>query len=153
MRPASAYEWSVRVVGRAEHASAQAFVRTRQFDVDSALSFDAAYPAVTALEYVLGAVGGDLAAGLRDAARRRRFALDGLECVVTAELENALAHLGVIGEAGTPAIARLRVRVYASAPEAPPGQLLEAWREALARSPLAHTFARLARFEPELTEV
>ena len=63
----------------------------------------------------LGAVGGEVVNGLRAFADRRRLSIDAVEAVVSGALENGLTYLEVIGEQGQPKIARIHVKVFASA--------------------------------------
>src|SRR5262245_15075899 len=84
--------------------SARVSVGRRQFAIGRPVEFDDASPHVAALEYALGAVGGEIVNGLREFARRRRLALDAVEALVTGELQDGLAYLEVIGEPGRPRI-------------------------------------------------
>lgn len=86
----------------------------RHFPIGRPVEFDEASPHVAALEYALGAVGGEIVNGLREFARRRRLALDAIEALVTGELRDALAYLEVIGEQGRPRLGRITVRVFVS---------------------------------------
>ena len=55
-------------------ADARVSVGRRQFSIGRPVEFDDASPHVAALEYALGAVGGEVVNGLREFARRRRLA-------------------------------------------------------------------------------
>jgi hypothetical protein len=72
----------------------------RQFSIGRPLELDELSPRVAAIEYALGAVGGEVVNGLRTFANRRRLAIDAVEAVVTGELENGLTYLEVIEEQG-----------------------------------------------------
>ena len=85
-------------------ADARVSVGRRQFSIGRPVEFDEASPHVAALEYALGAVGGEVVNGLREFARRRRLPIDAVEALVTGELQDALAYLEVIGETGRPRI-------------------------------------------------
>src|SRR5262249_35844776 len=63
-------------------------------------------------EYALGALAGEVVNGLRVFAERHRVEVDRVEAVVTGELEHGLAYLEVVGEAGQPRIARVRLKVF-----------------------------------------
>src|SRR5262245_52511557 len=97
-------------------AAARVSVGRRQFPIGRPIEFDDASPHVAALEYALGAVGGEVVNGLREFARRRRLAIDAVEALVTGELEDALAYLEVNGERGRPRIRRIGIRVFAASP-------------------------------------
>ena len=143
-----AYTWSVRLSAH-EDGRTKAFVRRHQLEVGTPLEFDPEYQGITALELALAAVGADLAAGLRMLARRRRVPLDSLELVVDATLNNPLTHLGVIGEEGTPAIERLRVKAFAS-PADVEEDLRAVLEDVMRRSPLVQTLKRAVQLEVEL---
>jgi hypothetical protein len=96
---------------------ARVTVGRRQFSIGRPLEFDEASPHVSAIEYALGAVGGEIVNGLRAFADRRRLPLDAVEAVVSATLESGLTYLEVIGEPGQPKIARIHVKVFVSAPD------------------------------------
>src|SRR3954466_8907412 len=99
----NAITMSLRVTATAR-ASARVSVGRRQFSIGRPVEFDEASPHVAALEYALGAVGGEVVNGLREFARRRRMPIDAIEAVVTGELQDGLAYLEVIGETGRPRI-------------------------------------------------
>ena len=97
---------------------ARVSVGRRQFSVGRPLEFDEMSPRVAAIEYALGAVGGEVINGLRAFADRQRLAIDAVEAVVTGELEHALSYLEVIGEHGQPKIARIHVKVFVASEDA-----------------------------------
>lgn len=97
---------------------ARVSVGRRQFAIGRPLEFDEASPHLAAIEYVLGAVGGEVVNGLRAFADRRRLPIDAVEAVVSGALENGLTYLEVIGEQGQPRIARIHVKVFVSAGDA-----------------------------------
>jgi hypothetical protein len=74
-------------------ADARVSVGRRQFSIGRPVEFDDASPHVAALEYALGAVGGEVVNGLREFARRRRLPIDAVEALVTGELQDGLAYL------------------------------------------------------------
>jgi hypothetical protein len=94
---------------------ARVSIGRRQFSIGRPLEFDEASSRVAAIEYALGAVGGEIVNGLRAFADRRRLPIDAVEAVVTGELANALSYLEVVGEQGQPMIARIRVKVFVAA--------------------------------------
>jgi hypothetical protein len=94
---------------------ARVSIGRRQFPIGRPMEFDEASPHVAAIEYALGAVGGEIVNGLRAFADRRRLAIDAVEAVVNATMENGLTYLEVIGEQGQPKIAHIHVKVFVSA--------------------------------------
>ncbi len=116
---------------------ARVSVGRRQFSIGRPLEFDEASPRVAAIEYALGAVGGEVVQGLRVFADRRRLPIDAIEALVTGELENGLSYLEVIGEQGPPRIARIHVKVFVACGDAAAiGRLFE---HVLDRLPLVCT--------------
>jgi hypothetical protein len=97
---------------------ARVSIGRRQFSIGRPLEFDEASPHVAAIEYALGAVGGEIVNGLRAFADRRRLSIDAVEAVVSGALENGLTYLEVLGEEGQPKIARIHVKVFAAAADA-----------------------------------
>jgi hypothetical protein len=118
-------------------AAARVSVGRRQFSIGQPLEFDEASPHVAAIEYALGAIGGEVVNGLRVFADRRRLPIDAVEAVVTGELENGLAYLEVVGEQGQPTLARIHVKVYAASPDGPATRAL--FERMLERLPLVCT--------------
>ena len=116
---------------------ARVSIGRRQFSIGRPLEFDDASPRVAAIEYALGAVGGEIVNGLRAFADRRRLAIDAVEAVVSGALEGGLTYLEVIGEQGQPKIARIHVKVFVSAPDAAPTRAL--FEHMLDRLPLVCT--------------
>lgn len=141
--------FSVRVTAAAGDGSATAFVRTHRFVVGAPVTFDEKDPHIAALEYVLGAFGGELVNGLIATARARHVIVDDAEAVVRAELDDPLAHLGVVGAEGHPGLARVHVKVYASS-GADEETLRALWDETLRRSPLVRTLERVVRLDLQL---
>ena len=144
------FEWQLRVraTGRGR---ATAYTRNQSFEVGKPLQFDAEYGQVTALEYVLGAIGADVVNGLVDTARAKRLGVDSVEALVTGELNNPLMHLGVVGEEGHPGLETVRVKVYVTSDETE-AKVIEAWNEMLDRSPLVHTFRSVLDLELKIVD-
>jgi hypothetical protein len=139
------YTWTLRV-STTHTDCASVFVRKHRFDVGAPVHFDVEYDAISALEYVLGAIGADIVNGLQALARKRRLEIDHIEAVVQGELNNPLTHLGVIGEEGHPGLEKVSVKVYVASLEAE-AEIQRLWQEMLARSPLVWTFQSAIQFE------
>jgi hypothetical protein len=131
-----AHTWTLRV-GATERDQATVFTRQHQFRVGALVHFDRAYAAVTALEYVLGAIGADLVNGLQTLARKRWVAIEQVEAVVEGELNNPLTYLGVVGETGHAGLEKVWVRVYLASSEEE-ATIQRLWQEMLATSSLVH---------------
>src|SRR3954464_7342547 len=106
----------------------------RHFSIGRPVEFDDASPHVAALEYALGAVGGEVVNGLREFARRRRLAIDAIEALGTGELLGGPAYLEVIGEAGRPRIGRIGIKVFVASVDDTATRAL--FDETIARLPL-----------------
>jgi hypothetical protein len=124
-------------------------VRRLQFAVGRPIEFDEASPRIAALEYALGAVGGEVVNGLRGFASRRHIGIDHIEAVVTCELEGETAYLEVVGETGQPKIVRVHLKVFVSSPDEP--ALRRAWSELTGRLPLVCTMRSAFPIDLELT--
>ena len=128
--------------------AARVSIGRRQFSIGRPVEFDEASPHVAALEYALGAAGGEIVNGLREFARRRRIEIDAIEALVTGELTHALTYLEVVGESGPPRIARIAVKVFVSAPDGAAVRALFA--EVLDRLPLTGTLKTAVDVKTEL---
>jgi OsmC-like protein len=136
----ASFVWSVRV--RPGHdGQAVAAARTNLFTICGQASFKDADPHPSAVEYLLGVLGGDLLCGFTAQAARRGVPLDALEVAVSGRLNNPLVHLGVVGEHGHPGFETISGTLYVSAEAAAP-DLERLWQETLRRSPLVHTLER-----------
>lgn len=143
------HTWSLRV-SAADRDAAHVFARKHSFVVGAPVSFDDEEPRISALEYALGALGADLVNGLVQLARTRRVEIDHAEAVVEGALHDPLAHIGVIGATGSPALAEVRVKVYASS-GADDEDVRRVFQDVLERSPLARTLAPVVRLDLSLT--
>jgi OsmC-like protein len=139
------HSWTLRVSAM-ERGQATVYTRQHQFRVGAPVHFDRSYEAISALEYVLGAVGADVVNGLQMLARKRRIAIEQLEAVVMGELNNPLTYLGVIGETGHPGLENVCIRVYLASPEEE-ATIQRLWQEMLATSPLVRTFQAAIQLE------
>ena len=129
-------------------ADARVSVGRRQFLIGRPVEFDEASPHVAALEYALGAVGGEVVNGLREFARRRRLPIDAVEALVTGELQDALAYLEVIGETGRPRIRRIAVKVFVASVDDTATRAL--FDETIERLPLVATLRAALDLDVEL---
>jgi hypothetical protein len=129
-------------------AVARVSVGRRQFSIGRPVEFDDASPHVAAIEYALGAVGGEVVNGLREFARRRRLALDAVEALVTGELEHGLVYLEVIGESGCPRLRRIAIKVFVASMD---GRATRAmFDEMIERLPLVSTLRQALDLDVDL---
>ena len=129
--------WTVRVEGGRDRGT-KVYSRNHVFTVGQQASFDVEDERLSAVEYLLGALGADLTEGFQVAAARRRIPVAAIEMRLSGRLNNALTHLGVIGEEGHPGFESIIGTLYVSA-DAAPSVLEELWRTTLERSPLFNT--------------
>src|SRR5215813_13872105 len=129
-------------------ASARVSAGRRQFSIGRPVEFDDASPHVAAIEYALGAVGGEVVNGLREFARRRRLAVDAVEALVTGELEDGLAYLEVIGERRRTRIRRIAVKVFVASVDDQATRAL--FDEMLERLPLVATLRDAVELDIDL---
>jgi hypothetical protein len=139
--------WTVRVRATAD-GGASALARTHRFEVGDAAPFDVEAERVSGLEYALGALGAELAAGLLTRARRQGREIEEAEALVRCTLEDPLAALGVIGATGHAGIGFLGVKVFARTLE-PPDVVAALWQETLQASPLYVTLAKACTLEAD----
>lgn len=129
-------------------ADARVSAGRRQFSIGRPVEFDDASARVSALEYALGAVGGEIVNGLREFARRRRIDIDAIEALVSGDLDHALTYLEVVGETTPPRLVRIAVKVYVAAEDADAIRAL--FLELLDRLPLACTLRAAVDLTTEL---
>jgi hypothetical protein len=129
-------------------AAARVSVGRRQFSIGRPVEFDEASPHVAAIEYALGAVGGEVVNGLREFARRRRLPVDAVEALVTGELQDGLAYLEVIGETGQPRLGRIGIKVFVASAEE--SAIRAMFDEMIGRLPLVSTLRKAVDLEIEL---
>ena len=136
----SDYAWTSRVSWTGE-GRATAYTRNHAFTVSGQASFREADAHPDAVEYLLGALGGDLISGFASQATRRGVEVDAMEASISGRLNNPLVLLGVVGESGHPGFETISCTLYVSA-DADEKILKEIWQTTLARSPLVNTLDR-----------
>jgi hypothetical protein len=129
---------------------ARAYARVQAFDVGSQATLVDADPQPSAVEYVLGALGGDLVRGLDRAASGAGVTLYAVEMTLSGRLDNILVHLGVIGEEGHPGFRSIDGTLYIST-DGDQSTIESVWQRTLARSPLYNTLTRCADVTIRLT--
>lgn len=134
------FKWKARVSWLAGDRST-AFTRNNSFLIEKQASFKEKDPYPSAIEYLLGALGGDIAAGFHSVAPRFGVSIDALEVSLSGQLNNSLVLLGVIGESGHPGLETIEGRIYISA-DAEEKTLQEIWEVVQTRSPLVNTLKR-----------
>ena len=134
------HTWTSRVRWLCEDR-ATVYTRNHAFTVGGQASFRETDAHPDALEYLLGALGGDLISGFASHATRRGVEVDAMEASIFGRLNNPLVYLGVVGESGHPGFETISCTLYVSA-DTDEGLLKEVWQTTLARSPLVNTLDR-----------
>lgn len=134
------HAWTSRV-SWVDGGWAAAYTRNHAFFIGGQASFRETDPHPDAVEYLLGALGGDLISGFASHARRRGVEVDAMEASISGRLDNPLVYLGVVGESGHPGFEEISCTLYVSA-DADEEDLNEIWLTTLARSPLVNTLGR-----------
>jgi hypothetical protein len=122
---------------------ARVYARAQSFDVGSQASLRESDDSPSAVEYAIGALGGDLVCGLERAAEGQGILLHAIEIALNGRLDNILTHLGVVGEEGHPGFAAIDGTAYIGS-EADETVIQRAWQRTLDRSPLYQTLSRVA---------
>jgi hypothetical protein len=125
------------------------YARNHSFGVGRAASYRESDVHPSAIEQLLGALGGDLMSGWQAACSRAGLVLEAAELTIGGRLANPLRQLGVVGESGDPGIAAIHGTLYVSAP-AEEARLRALWREVLEASPLHATLGRAVKLDLEL---
>ena len=138
----SDHEFHVRV-RQAAAGVVRAYARAQSFEIGSQASVREADPSPSAVEYALGALGGDLVCGLERAAASQGVRLHAVEVTLIGRLDNVLVQLGVVGEQGHAGFGAIDGTIYIST-DGEPAAIESAWQTTLVRSPLYNTFTRSA---------
>jgi TusA-related sulfurtransferase len=135
---AKTFEWRTRARYRGELRTT-VYCRNFKFDVGQAASFEERDEHPSAVEYVLGALGGTLAAGFATECEKTGLDVDDIELTVRGRLNNVLAHLGL--EQGDPGFSVIEIKCFVST-FAEEGAVRGAWTLAVERSPLVATLSK-----------
>jgi len=150
LEQARAYTWQARVRWN-EGMRATAFARNHAFEVGQVASFDTEDAAPSAVEYLLGALGGALAVGFQWRLSQRGIAVRNLEISVKSRATNVLVFLGLESD-GDPGLERIEGRVYVDA-DAEPDVLESVLQETLRRCPVTQSMLRQVPMQVELRAV
>lgn len=133
------YEWKLRIKW-AQGMQAKVLSRNHSFTVGQPLSFNTEDEHVTALEHLLGALGGCLLLGFHWRLTKAGVTVGNLELSMQAKLDNALVFLG-IEDSGHPGLSAVKGKIYVEA-EADDALLRETWNQTVRRSPVAQSLLR-----------
>ena len=136
---AQSYEWRARVRSSA-HLASTVYCRNFSFVVGQPASFEERDAHPSAVEYVLGALGGALSTAFATECAQAGLEIDDVEVSVRGKLSSVLTHLG-LEEDGDPAFSSIEVKCYASTMD-DASATREAWERTVRRSPLAATLAK-----------
>jgi hypothetical protein len=146
---ARTYEWRTRV-RHSGHLKATVYCRNFKLDIGQAASFEERDANPSAVEVVLGALGGSLAVAFATECSRRNLEVDDIELTVRGTLHNVLAHLGL--EDGDPSFNEIHIRCFASTFD-DESAVDEAWRTTVDRSPIFATLAKAVEIHHKLAIV
>lgn len=144
---ARGYEWRLRARSTG-HLRSTAYCRNFSFTVGQPASFEEKDAHPSALEYLLGALAGDLATGLTTACAQAGLQVDDVEITVRARLHDVLVHLGLAE--GDPSLESAVIKVFASTLD-DETRVRAVWADVWRRSPVAMTLAKAARLDTQLT--
>ncbi|MBU1040357.1 MAG: OsmC family protein [Proteobacteria bacterium] len=132
------YVWRLRTRATG-HQKATVYCRNFSWVLGQSASFEEKDAHPSAVEALLGALGGSLVTAFATQCARRGIEVDDIELTVSGKLHNILAHLGL--EEGDPSFAGIEVKCYASTldDEAAARAVFE---DVVARSPIAATLAK-----------
>ncbi|MBW2277991.1 MAG: OsmC family protein, partial [Deltaproteobacteria bacterium] len=143
------FEWRTRVRHRGGLRST-VYCRNFQFDVGQPASFEERDEHPSAVEYVLGALGGALAVGFAAECSKAGLEVDDVELTVRGKLNNVLAHLGL--EQGDPSFSRIEVKCFVSTFDEE-AKVRQAWTLTVERSPIVATLNKAAELDLKLSIV
>jgi uncharacterized OsmC-like protein len=135
--------WTVRVTASAAR-QARVYARKHSFEAGEPVSFDPEHPSVTAFEYLLGAIGAEMAGGVRMLGRKRRVDVNDVEVLIHARLFDPLIFLRVVDHKGDPGIESIEVKVYIGSLD-DEGAVGALWEELLDILPIINTLRRAVR--------
>jgi hypothetical protein len=141
------FEWRTRARHRGGLRST-VYCRNFQFDVGQPASFEERDEHPSAVEYVLGALGGSLAVGFATECGKAGLEVDDIELTVRGALSNVLAHLGL--EQGDPSFSRIEVKCFASTFDDETA-VRRAWTLAVERSPILATLGKSCELSLKLS--
>ena len=145
------FKWKARVSWVTGERST-AYARNNSFLIEKQASFKDKDPHPSAIEYLLGAFGGDIAAGFQSLAPRFGVSIYALEISLSGQLNNSLTLLGVVGEEGHPGLETIEGRIFVST-EASEEEVERVWKSVQERSPLINTLKRAVNLEFRLVIV
>lgn len=117
--------------------------RNLTFDAEQQLGLDPAASHPAALDLLVGALAADLLAGLGREAARAGVPLHDAELRLEARLGNPLVALGVVGEAGSPAVASVQGTLFVGG-DGDEAQIQTLWDRACAHAAVFATVRRSA---------
>ncbi|MDQ0339842.1 putative OsmC-like protein/TusA-related sulfurtransferase [Caldalkalibacillus uzonensis] len=147
LEAARGYQWSVRIQGE-EGLTAKVHARNHTFYAGQPADFGSKVDAPSAIDYLLAALGSDLAVGFKAIASRQHIEIDELELTLKGGLDNVLYHLQLEDE-GTPRLKAVSGTMYVSSP-AEEEELQVIWETTLQRSPVYQTLKEAVNLDVEL---
>ncbi len=137
------YKFQTRIRWKGE-LTATVYARNHSFAIGQPASFDVQDIAPSALEYLLGSLGGCLVMGLQIHASREGVKIDQIELALNAKPDNLLVFLD-LEENGHAGLAEISGTAYVES-DAPFAKIKELWEHTLRVSPVTNTLLRNAKF-------
>jgi hypothetical protein len=131
------HRFTVRVTAPARGV-ARVHARKHSLEAGAPVSFDAEHPRLTALELLAGALGAEIAGGLRQFGAKRRLEIDDVEVVTHVELADPMVWLRAVDHRGDPRLGAVEVKAYIGSLE-DERAVKALWDEVLERSPIVST--------------
>ncbi len=120
---------------------AKAYVRNLSFSIEKQASFTSEGSFPSAVEYLLGALGGDVVNGFESQAANSGLTVEAIEFSLSGRLANPLVVLNVVGAEGSPGFQSIVGTLYVTT-DAEESTVNKIWLKTLARSPLVKTLER-----------
>ena len=140
--PAAPASCQLRALPAGVHG-ARLVTRNLSFGADRQIGLDPGSELPAALDLLVGALAADLLIGLGREASRAGTPLHEAELRLEAHLGNPMVALGVVGEAGSPALQRVQGTLFVSA-DLDDGALRTLWERACAHAAVFATLQRTA---------
>ncbi len=138
-RRAKEYIWKTRVSWNGG-LKTKVFCRNHSWEVGQPASFDVKDEAPSAVEYILGGLGGCLAMGFQMLASRRGVEIDEVEIYLNGKIDNIFVFLGT-ENGGHSGFSEIFGEMYVKS-DADPEILGQVWKDTLAASPVLTTLTR-----------
>ena len=140
--------WKARVKWLGGFRS-RAYIRDHAFLIDEPSDLAGVDTSPNAVEYILAALGACYTVGFTLNATKRGIKVDALEVVLEGKLDNVLTFFGLSNQ-GHSGYKEIRAKLFVKT-SANDRLVEEAWKEAIATSPVANTLSRNVAIVPQIS--